>query len=206
MAHPAAISQPPAAAAIEQALALHQAGRFNEAERIYSAILAAAPGRLDALHLLGLLRHQQGQNVEALRLIGAVLKAVPQSAEVLNNHGIVLNALGRHQEALARFDEAMAIRPGYLDALVNRVWTLARMKRHEEALAGNSMNIAGSGKSLPPRVRTFLSRCGAARRIWPAKPFCSPPSKAWVMPSSSCATLRSSPRLAPKCCSRSIVR
>ncbi len=60
---------------IAQAVALQQQGRLDDAAQMLGAILAAEPDRLDALHLLGLLRHQQGRNGEALRLVGAVLQA-----------------------------------------------------------------------------------------------------------------------------------
>ena len=150
-----AIALSAGAAPIEQALVLHRAGKLAEAEQIYNAILAATPERLDALHLLGLLRHQQGHNVEALRLIGAVLQTAPKSAKVLNDYGIVLEALARHQEALARFDEALTLRSGYLDALVNRARTLSRMERFDEALVAYESFLAHK-----PDDAYALNECG----------------------------------------------
>ncbi|HEY3812508.1 MAG TPA: tetratricopeptide repeat protein [Caulobacteraceae bacterium] len=54
-----------AQAALEQALALHQAGDATGAETLYAAILADAPGQANALHLSGLLHFQQGRFAEA---------------------------------------------------------------------------------------------------------------------------------------------
>jgi Tfp pilus assembly protein PilF len=140
---------------IKQALALHQQGRLDEADRVYGAILAEEPDRLDALHLLGLLRHQQARNVEALRLIGAVLQAIPRSVDVLNSHGLVLGALGRHDEALARFDEALALQSNHMNALNNRANTLAQLKRYEEAFAAYECLLAEKPDHLGA-----LNECG----------------------------------------------
>jgi Tfp pilus assembly protein PilF len=147
--------QPQGGNRIKQALALHQRGQLDEAERIYSAILAEEPARSDVLRLLGLLRHQQGRNVEALGLIGAVLQAVPRSVEVLNDYGLMLGALGRDDEALARFDEAIALRSDHINALNNRANLLARLKHYEEALAAYERLLAKKPDHLGA-----LNECG----------------------------------------------
>src|SRR5215469_10005195 len=59
---------------LDRAIALHQAGRLAEAERMYLAVMEAQPDDFDATHLLGVIRHQQGRDQEALELIGSVLK------------------------------------------------------------------------------------------------------------------------------------
>ena len=43
-----------------QAFELHRQGHLAEAERIYAAILAARPDRVDSLHLLGMINLAQG--------------------------------------------------------------------------------------------------------------------------------------------------
>ena len=88
-------------ATIQQALALHQQGRLDEADKIYRAVLAANPYHFDALHLSGAIKHQQGRSAEALRLVAAALKAQPGSTDALANYGVILGALKRHEEALA---------------------------------------------------------------------------------------------------------
>ena len=62
-----------AAAAFAQALALHQAGRLTDAEKIYGQILAAEPTHFDSLHLLGVIFMHRG---DARRLFG---KSTPPS-------------------------------------------------------------------------------------------------------------------------------
>ncbi len=140
---------------IAQASALHQAGRFDEAEKICSGILAAEPDHYDALHLLSLLRHRQGRNAEALRLVGAVLKRTPRAPEVLNNYGLILAALARHEEAVARFDAVLAIDPDNLNALRHRAAALKRLRRYERALAAYQAVLARKADDVGA-----LNECG----------------------------------------------
>jgi tetratricopeptide (TPR) repeat protein len=123
------------AAAIQQAIALHQQGRLAEAERIYEAVLRSHPRQFDALHLRGVLKHQQGDSVEALRLVAAALKADPKSAPALSNYGVILGALERHEEALEIFERALALNAGDISALYNRGNSLKALGRYEEAVA-----------------------------------------------------------------------
>ena len=120
---------------IEQAATLHRQGRLDEADRIYSAILAAEPHHFDALHLSGVLKFQQGRSIDALRLVAAALKKQPGSADALASYGVVLNALNRHEEALASFDRVLAIRAGDAALHYNRGNALQHLGRHANALA-----------------------------------------------------------------------
>jgi tetratricopeptide (TPR) repeat protein len=123
------------APALAQAIELHQLGELAEAERLYSAILAAKPAHPDALHFLGLIRFATGRPAEALQLVAAAMRAGPPSAFVLLNHGLVLNALARPEEAIASFDRAIALDAGFAEAHNNRAVLLANLGRLEEALA-----------------------------------------------------------------------
>ncbi|MDQ2988074.1 MAG: hypothetical protein M3R60_03100 [Pseudomonadota bacterium] len=54
---------------LRHAMAAHQAGRLDDAERGYRSLLPAAPNHPDALHYLGVLVHQRGRRQDALPLI-----------------------------------------------------------------------------------------------------------------------------------------
>ena len=127
-------AEPRAAPDIRQAIALHRQGRFSEAESIYAAILAADDGRVDALHLLGLVNFQCGRLPEALRLMAAALKADPGCADIHANYGLVLDSLRQRQEAIASFDQALALKADHVQALANRAVTLSGLGRTSEAL------------------------------------------------------------------------
>jgi len=61
---------PPAPdAQIPRALQLHQAGRVDEAERIYRDVLAAIPGHAIASHYLGMVAWHRGDAAAGERLM-----------------------------------------------------------------------------------------------------------------------------------------
>ncbi len=121
--------------ALQQALALHQQGRLQDAEKIYLRILKSAPAHFDVLNLLGALKLQTGKAGEAYRLITAALEVEPRSADALTNLGLALRAMGRNAEALARFDQALALLPTHVEARNNRGLLLLIEHRAQEALA-----------------------------------------------------------------------
>lgn len=128
--------------AMQQAVELHQAGNFVQAQRLYRAIVDVAPNHFHALHLLGVLEHQWGRHESAMRLIDKALAIKPHYVEALSNRGNVLGALRRHEEALQNYDKALEISPGYVEALHNRGIALAALGRHEDALASYDKALA----------------------------------------------------------------
>ncbi len=130
------------APALAQAIELHQQGELAEAERLYSAILAAKPDHPDALHFLGLIRFATGRPAEALQLVAAAMRAGPPSAFLLLNHGLVLDALAQPEEALASFERAIALDASFAEAHNNRAVVLANLGRHKEAIASYQAALA----------------------------------------------------------------
>lgn len=117
-----------------QALALHQQGRFGEAEGLYCQLLAADPGHADGLHLLGLIHQGRGAHQEAEGLIAEAIRRNPQAGIFHGNYGNVLRSLGRLPEALASYDEALKHNANDADALMNRGIALLELGRLEESL------------------------------------------------------------------------
>ena len=66
-------TQPP----LRRALELHHAGRLDEAERFYRAIVASPPAPFAALHGLGVLLHLKGRHGEASALLLSALRVSP---------------------------------------------------------------------------------------------------------------------------------
>jgi len=124
MAPPTTVS----ATAWNQAVAAHQAGRFQEAEALYRQILAAAPRHFDAQHLLGVVALQTSRLDEAEQLLSAALTLNPKFAAAHNNLGNVHLRQGRSEAALACFQKAVQLQPSYADAHFN---------------AGNLQRVAG---------------------------------------------------------------
>jgi tetratricopeptide (TPR) repeat protein len=138
--------QPPGSshltALFAEGLALQQAGRLADAERIYNQILAVQPDHFDSRHLLGVAFLQRGNHIEALHHIGLALKINPGNVFALNNRGVTLQELKRLDEALACFERAIRLRPDYADAHSNRGNVLKALKRLDEAVASYDRALA----------------------------------------------------------------
>jgi tetratricopeptide (TPR) repeat protein len=120
---------------LDEAFALHKAGRLADAEKIYKQILAADPGHFDCLHLLGLILHQRRQFAAAVNHFDLALRREPNNILALNNRGLALKRLKRFEEALASYNRALVLRPDYAEALSNRGVTLHEMGRFQDAVA-----------------------------------------------------------------------
>jgi predicted O-linked N-acetylglucosamine transferase (SPINDLY family) len=123
------------AAELEQAIAAHEAGRLDEAERSYSAILARDPRHARALHLLGLIAHQRGDQAEALRRIDRAIAIDPGIAQFHFNLGNVLAALAEHETAAAAYAQAVRIKPDHYAAWFNLGKSESESGRGAEAIA-----------------------------------------------------------------------
>ena len=149
----------PALPLLQQAHALHQAGRLDEADAAYRAILAQHPREVHALALLGTLRLQRGKIEDAIELLGRALRLNPREPTLLNNRGHALERAGRHDEALKSYAKAVALKPDYAEAHFNRGNTLRRVGRQEEALAAYDQAIR-----LNPRFAPAMTNRGNALR------------------------------------------
>lgn len=107
------------AARLEDALALHQAGRLAEAERLYQDILRSEPRHFDALHFLGVAAYQQGRHAEAVDFISRAIAINGGYAPAHSNLANALEALGDVDRALSSYQRALEIQPDFVDALVN---------------------------------------------------------------------------------------
>jgi len=127
---------------LSQAIAFHQTGKLEDAERLYLQLMAEQPREATSRHLLGVVRAQQGRTGEALELIGAALEIAPNAPEILSNYGNVLKTQGRFAEALESYDRALVIKPDYIAAMVKRGQVLRDLGRLDDALAAIEQALA----------------------------------------------------------------
>jgi predicted O-linked N-acetylglucosamine transferase (SPINDLY family) len=120
---------------IQDALALHRAGRLAEAEPLYLKVLALDADFYPALHLMGLIRLHQGRPGEALPYIERALGLRPGIPDMLANYSIALDGVGRTPEALAVLEKVVKADPRNSRAWSNRGALLVRLNRHSDALA-----------------------------------------------------------------------
>lgn len=121
--------------ALRTAVSHHTAGRFDEADRLYTAILRASPGNADALHLSGLVRFQKGDHATALDRIRKALGARGDSPDIWMNYGTVLSDAGDRAGAREAYERALALKPDHSGALAN-LGTLHQGEGNHDAAIG----------------------------------------------------------------------
>ncbi|OYD80729.1 tetratricopeptide repeat protein [Azospirillum brasilense] len=135
LAAPPPPAPPPAdpEALLNDAIALHRAGRLGDAMASYRTVLDLAPRHSDALHLLGLTQHQAGHHAEAEEHITAALRIDPDFPTAWNHLGLVQQSLDRPDQALASFRRALALRPDFPEAMTHMGLSMNRPDRLDEA-------------------------------------------------------------------------
>jgi tetratricopeptide (TPR) repeat protein/SAM-dependent methyltransferase len=119
----------------DNAVALHKAGRLDEAQRAYRNILGSHPGHIDALHLLGVAAYQSGRSDAAIDFIGRAISLNGRIPAFHNNIALAYEALGRPEVAVSHYTEAITLDPHYVEARTNLGDLLMRQGKLDEALA-----------------------------------------------------------------------
>ncbi len=104
---------------LTNALALHRAGRWADAEAEYRAILAQYPHNLSALKLLGVLLAQTKRPHLAESLLRQAAALAPDDADLLSNWGAALVDCGSPALALTILQQATTKAPQSVSAWVN---------------------------------------------------------------------------------------
>jgi len=122
-------------ALVRDALALHQRGDLDSAERVYRAALAAAPAHPIATHYLGVVLYQRNRLDEAMPLLESAVAAVPQEPEFHNNLGLALAAADRGDDAIAAYRRVLELKSDHAVARNNLGLALQAANRLPEAIA-----------------------------------------------------------------------
>lgn len=130
-----ALPPPDAEAIVRNALAAHQRGDLDGAERGYRAALATLPADPLATHYLGVILYQRQRLAEAMPLLERAAAAVPQEPEFHNNLGLALAAADRNDEAVAAYRRALSLKPDHAVAWNNLGLALQAANRLPEAVA-----------------------------------------------------------------------
>jgi tetratricopeptide (TPR) repeat protein len=117
------------------ALRHHQAGRLNDAERLYRQVLAVDPRHADSLHLLGVIAHQIGRHDLAVELISKAIAINAKDASYHSNLGLAHEAQGKLDEAVACYRQALVLKPVFAEAHNNLGIALRKQGRLNEAIA-----------------------------------------------------------------------
>lgn len=87
-------------ATLADALALHRAGKLDEAGALYDRVIDQHPEQPDALHLRGVVHMQRGELREAVRLIGKAIVLRPDDAAFYSNLAAALYRLQMFDQAI----------------------------------------------------------------------------------------------------------
>lgn len=90
----------------------HRAGRLDQAEQHYRAVLNRTPNHPDALHLSGVVAFSRQRFDESIELIGKALRQNPNFANAHLNLGNALREVRRREEAADSYRRAIALTPG----------------------------------------------------------------------------------------------
>jgi predicted O-linked N-acetylglucosamine transferase (SPINDLY family) len=118
---------------LDEALKKHRAGRLDDAEQDYRAILNADPSCAEAWHLLGVIALQRGDAETAEPHLEKALGLSPDNAKFLNNYGVAAERRGKMRDAAARFAKSAEIDPGFAEAHCNHGTALQALGRPEDA-------------------------------------------------------------------------
>lgn len=132
----------------DQALKQHQAGRLNDAERLYQNILRIDPQHADALHLLGVVAHQQGRHAQAVECIRKAISINGPAAPALNNLGTAYRDLGKIDEAIDAFRKAVAVAPAFAGAHFNLALALEATGQIQQAITSYENALANDAGFL----------------------------------------------------------
>jgi tetratricopeptide (TPR) repeat protein len=120
---------------VDHAIKHHEAGRLDDAERLYAQVLAADPQHADALHLLGVIACQTGRPALAVERIIKAIRINGSAAYYHSNLSNALILLGRFDDAAVACRKAIALEPNFAQAHANLGTALAKAGRFNEAIA-----------------------------------------------------------------------
>jgi len=148
-------------AAIDAAVGEHSAGRLEDAEKRYRAILQNTPANPVVLNLLGIVCTQKGHAQAALAHLTEAVRVKPDFAEAHGSLANALKALGRLDDAIASYQTALTLKPDYVNVLFNLGTTLMECERLDEARAALEQAIT----LKPDFIQAHNNRANALHRL-----------------------------------------
>lgn len=148
------------AASFAEALALHQQGRWPEAEARYR--LGAGSGHVQSAINLSVLLLQQGRAQESCEFASRAVELAPETGEAWVTLGTTLATLKRTPEAIAAYEGALALESPPVEAHYGLGCVLEALDRVPEALAcyRRALTIDPDYAEAEVRLGELLARLG----------------------------------------------
>lgn len=138
----------------QTALALHQQGQLDEAERHYRAVLEAEPDHFNALNNLAMLLFRAEKLEEALALTRKAAALDPRNVETLGNLAEMLARSGDSAQAISTFENALTLEPANARTLHRFVRVLRAQNRAEDGIP--FLENAARLKPQDPEIHQML--------------------------------------------------
>ncbi|MEM1261535.1 MAG: tetratricopeptide repeat protein [Pseudomonadota bacterium] len=119
---------------LQQAIALHRQGQWEQAAALYGDILKREPKHVDALRLSGTLALQAEQPTTALELLTLAATESPGDARIHFHLGLAAQQLASLDLAKQCYELALTLKPDYQVALENLAVVLRDLGELEQAL------------------------------------------------------------------------
>lgn len=119
--------------ALQEAMALYRAGRIDDAEHAFLAILTAASQCFEAMHGLSLVCIQQDRRGDARAWIERALTIAPLHPGLHYTLGVMAQEDGDTARAMQAFSQASTLKPDFLQAWNNLGLALGDLGRFDEA-------------------------------------------------------------------------
>ncbi|MCA8919531.1 MAG: tetratricopeptide repeat protein, partial [Planctomycetes bacterium] len=170
------------AALLQNAIALHRAGKLNEAEAAYVAVPQNAPEHVDAVHLRGVLALQRGNAGQAIELIQQAIQIRNDVPAMHSNIAEAYRAMGRLNDAIAHARTALKLDPNYHACRANLGLALAadgQLKEAEKELRkvieaeprnASAWNNLGNVLRLAKQQDSALAATNKAVQLEPTNP------------------------------------
>jgi tetratricopeptide (TPR) repeat protein len=141
-----------------------QAGKFNEAEESYKALLRAVPDHAEALSGLGKIAGQRGQHSQAVALHRQALTLQSTNPFLTYNLGVAYRAAGQRAQAEAAFRQSLRLKPDFPPTHFNLGNVLAERGERHEAQARYRLAVLLEPDFVDARVRLSLALRDEGRR------------------------------------------
>ncbi len=144
---------------LDQAAALHRAGRLTEASTLYQRVLAVEPNTPEALHGLALLSVDLGQPQRALPLLVHCLTLDPKNGAYRTSLGFALLRAGDAEQAAAQLVEAANQMPHAAEPRLYLARALGLLNRWSQA----ADVLTESVELFPGRTEIWAAKGNAER-------------------------------------------
>ncbi len=125
----------------QKAIALHQAGKLNEAEVTYKKLLKIVPNNTALLTNLGIINLRKNNFVQSITLLKRSLELDSQQANAYYYIGLSFHYLRKQNDAIVYYEKAIAVNSKYKEAYFNLGNALKDLRRFDDSLTNYDLAL-----------------------------------------------------------------